>query len=327
MSDRFDILTLDQQEAVMNALDFSMGARLGAVINQLGMDESVRIAPRSAKQLKRYIDGDEPPMTVLQNLCRAVGASLDWLIEAEPRSKVDCRLEQRLLEGERARRKVSVASAATDVDRLTHEFALAAIDGLLEIAEKDSERLPDRSFSEASLAENKLRLRAGAVFESNRNFQNQQQAQAVANTLTDRKDFVAVPLYNVQAAAGNGIVPVDEQEPREEIILTRSFLRRLGAQAESCHIIFAKGESMQPTIPDGSLLLIDLSKSQIVDNGVFVFRVGEDIKVKRARWRIDHRLDLVSDNQLAGYPPETYTLDEAATIQPIGRVMCIMRVP
>lgn len=154
-----------------------------------------------------------------------------------------------------------------------------------------------------------------------------QQTQAVADIVSRRDDFVGVPLYNVQAAAGNGIVPVDEQEPREEIILTRTFLRRLGAQAESCHIIFAKGESMQPTIPDGSLLLIDLSKSQIVDNGVFVFRVGDDIKVKRARWRVDQRIDLVSDNQLAGYPPETYTLDEVTDIQPIGRVMCIMRVP
>lgn len=155
----------------------------------------------------------------------------------------------------------------------------------------------------------------------------QQQTQMVANAMAGRSDLVPVPLYKVQAAAGNGIVPVDEQEPREEIILTRTFLRRLGAQAESCHIIFAKGESMQPTIPDGSLLLIDLSKSQIVDNGVFVFRVGEDIKVKRARWRLDQRIDLVSDNQLAGYPPETYTLDEVTDIQPIGRVMCIMRVP
>ncbi len=139
--------------------------------------------------------------------------------------------------------------------------------------------------------------------------------------------FVRISSYNVSAAAGSGLVPVDEDEEPEEIVLARSFMRRIGASPEQSQVIFARGESMMPTIPDGSLLLIDRSKTDIDDNGVFVFRVGEGIKVKRARWRADERIDLVSDNQLGGYPPETYTRDEIATIVPIGRVMCIMRTP
>ncbi|MBC7313556.1 MAG: transcriptional regulator [Rhizobium sp.] len=139
--------------------------------------------------------------------------------------------------------------------------------------------------------------------------------------------MIRIKHYNVAAAAGEGLVPVDEHEEPEDIILARSFLRRLGASPEGSQVIFARGESMLPTIPDGSLLLVDRSKTRIDDNGVFVFRIGEGIKVKRARWRADQRIDLVSDNQLAGYPPETYTRDELAAIIPLGRVMCVMRAP
>jgi transcriptional regulator with XRE-family HTH domain len=141
------------------------------------------------------------------------------------------------------------------------------------------------------------------------------------------ENMIRIKHYNVSAAAGTGLVPVDEHEEQDDIILARSFLRRLGASPEGSQVIFAKGESMLPTIPDGSLLLIDRSKTHIEEGGVFVFRIGEGIKVKRARWRADQRIDLISDNQLAGYPPETYTRDEIATIVPLGRVMCVMRVP
>lgn len=140
-------------------------------------------------------------------------------------------------------------------------------------------------------------------------------------------DFVRIPSFKVLASAGDGLVPVDEFEEPDDVILARSFIRRLGASPDQSQVIFAKGESMLPTIPDGSLLLVDRSKTLIDDNGVFVFRVGEGIKVKRARWRADQRIDLVSDNQLAGYPPETYTRDELAAIVPLGRVMCVMRAP
>lgn len=145
--------------------------------------------------------------------------------------------------------------------------------------------------------------------------------------VADEDRMVRIKHYNVSAAAGAGLVPVDEHEEQDDIILARSFLRRLGAAPDQSQVIFARGESMLPTIPDGSLLLIDRSKTHLVEGGVFVFRVGEGIKVKRARWRADQRIDLLSDNQLAGYPPETYTRDEIATIVPLGRVMCVMRVP
>lgn len=172
LSDPFDILTDEQEDAVMAGLDFSMGMRLGALINHLGMDKSVQKAGKSAKQLKRYISGDEPPMGALQNLCRAAGASMDWLMEAEPRSKIDCQLEMFLLQEEKKRLEPLLDASVSEVDRVMIELALASISALLEIADQAAAKLPERSHSmvsQASLAKQRLQAKvkaeAGATHE------------------------------------------------------------------------------------------------------------------------------------------------------------------
>ncbi|QGA56522.1 XRE family transcriptional regulator [Brucella sp. 2280] len=152
------------------------------------------------------------------------------------------------------------------------------------------------------------------------------QAADFADTLSARsKDLVVIPRYDVQAAAGDGLIPVSENADAGSISIARSLLRKIGAQPNSCVILESKGDSMLPTIPGGSLLVVDRSKTEVDDETVFVFRVGPGIKVKRAVWRIDGNLDLVSDNDK--YPPETYGPDRADEIAPIGQVMLVLRQP
>lgn len=137
-------------------------------------------------------------------------------------------------------------------------------------------------------------------------------------------DYISIPFLNIKAAAGEGLIPVDEHERRSPIIFSREFLRGLGASPEHCEIISASGDSMYPTITHGSPMVIDRSKIEIEDKCVYVFRVGDGIKVKRAFWRVDNGLDLVSDNQAGGYPMESYALDEASNITALARVIFVM---
>lgn len=138
-------------------------------------------------------------------------------------------------------------------------------------------------------------------------------------------DMISLQRYDIQAAAGDGIIPISERAEDSGISIARSYLRKIGAQPNSCILLESKGDSMLPSIPGGSLLVVDRSKTKIEDDLVFVFRVGSGIKVKRAVWRIDGNLDLISDNDK--YPPETYGPDRADEIAPIGRVMVILRQP
>lgn len=139
-------------------------------------------------------------------------------------------------------------------------------------------------------------------------------------------EFITVPRYDVQASAGAGAINFHEM-PSSVIAFDRVFLRDLGAVPEQCLIVEAKGDSMQPTIPDGSLLVVDQSQRQVDHGCIYVFRVGNRLLVKRARWRMDGKLELTSDNLLGGYPIEVFGPSDIDDIDVAGRVVYFSRVP
>lgn len=143
-------------------------------------------------------------------------------------------------------------------------------------------------------------------------------------TVTDGVDMVEIPLYDVQAAAGTGLIPKDDGL-HNTVAFSRAFLRSIGAQPENCIMLEAKGDSMLPTIPNGAFMIVDQSKQDIVDEEVFVFRVGSGLKVKRAYWRMDCDLELRSDNEANGYPPEIIGKDMAEDLAVIGQVLSLLR--
>ena len=106
-------------------------------------------------------------------------------------------------------------------------------------------------------------------------------------------DFVGIP--QIDAAAGAGIID------REERVVGRFkfpalWLRREGLRAESCQIVQVVGESMEPTLPDGCLILVNRRNRDLEDGRVFLIRTGDELIVKRA---LEHETEgwlLTSDN-------------------------------
>lgn len=137
-------------------------------------------------------------------------------------------------------------------------------------------------------------------------------------------DLVEIPLYDVQAAAGTGLIPKDDGS-HNTVPFSRAFLRNIGAKPEGCVMLEAKGDSMLPTIPNGAFMIVDQSRQEIVDEEVFVFRVGTGLKVKRAYWRMNGDLELRSDNEANGYPPEIIGKDMADDLAVIGQVLSLLR--
>ncbi len=147
------------------------------------------------------------------------------------------------------------------------------------------------------------------------------------HTLPDaaKSEMIRLPVYgDVQAAAGTSSIPADELADGV-ISFDPRFLRDQGAVPEKCSIIWARGDSMTPTIPDGSALIVDQSQTEIANGCIMVINVGEDLLVKRIRRRLDGLIDLISDNR--AYEPET--LDPAALeqLRVIGRVVYFCRTP
>lgn len=152
------------------------------------------------------------------------------------------------------------------------------------------------------------------------------QVQSMSLNDLDRPDFVTLPIYSeIRASAGPGAaVPATEQADGV-VAFARPFLRDQGANPDRCSIIWARGDSMQPTIPDGSILVVDCSQTEVVNGCIYVLNVDDDLLVKRVRRRLDATIEIVSDNSM--YPPEAIRAEQLRQLRVVGRVVYFCRTP
>ncbi|PIL20098.1 transcriptional regulator [Puniceibacterium antarcticum] len=143
-------------------------------------------------------------------------------------------------------------------------------------------------------------------------------------SVKDADEFIRIPRYDVAASAGPGVAP-DSETLSGVIAFDQAFLRSLGTEPDKCSAISVRGDSMEPTISDGAVIIIDHSQATIKDGGIYVLNVGDDLLMKRIRRRLDGSIELVSDNILC--PTETISADSVTQLRVIGRVVYFCREP
>jgi len=132
--------------------------------------------------------------------------------------------------------------------------------------------------------------------------------------------FVRVPRYDATLAAGAGSWN-DGRRRLDDMPFTSAFLRkRLNrSSAAGLAVLEARGDSMEPGIRDGALLLIDENDQRLID-GISAFGLARHPRGKRFR-RLTGRTTLISDN--AAYPAETVENGDMDKLQIIGRVLWV----
>lgn len=129
--------------------------------------------------------------------------------------------------------------------------------------------------------------------------------------------FFEVPLYDVRLAAGVAKF-TDAAKVISMVPIDAELLRQIGrTTAEGLGWCESDGDSMAPTIPDGSRVLLDLHDTRLRE-GVFGFRLENSLRVKRLL-RHGEGVDILSDN--TRYPSERLDLEqlEREQFQIIGR--------
>jgi hypothetical protein len=138
-------------------------------------------------------------------------------------------------------------------------------------------------------------------------------------TLIDASRYTAIPRRDVKAAAGDKIL-IPGEEIVDVLLFKTEFLRReLGLDPRALVVIQARGDSMQPTIDDGDLLLVDCSQALDADNAIYVLNVNDRILVKRLHFRIDGTIEVLSDNPK--YKSETVNPRNNDVFRVVGRVV------
>lgn len=140
-------------------------------------------------------------------------------------------------------------------------------------------------------------------------------------------NFSLVSLFDIGLSAGPGLVPIKDAEVGH-IAVSRHWLRQHNLSAKNCAMVRVCGDSMSPTVPDGSWVLIDAAETQVVREGVFAFsREGEAfikrfVPVEGGETGSPNALVIVSDNP--AIPPETVAGQELNTLRVVGRVRSVL---
>ena len=91
-------------------------------------------------------------------------------------------------------------------------------------------------------------------------------------------DYVGV--NEIDATVGAGATSTDGVFKRRHRF-PHPWVREHGLKADLCRIIQVGGEAMEPTLPDGALILIDTAGTEHQDGRIYVLRIGEEVLARR----------------------------------------------
>ncbi len=144
--------------------------------------------------------------------------------------------------------------------------------------------------------------------------------QYQANKLTE--DFAFIPGYRIQVSAGHGSLNPDQLKPTRHLAFRRKWLKFRGFNEKDLAIVWAKGDSMEPTIHNNDTLVVNMVRKKPSDGHIYIFRNGDELFVKRYQsmlgtWR------LISDNSF--YSDLDIPKEEQHQFEVVGQVIHIAK--
>lgn len=150
----------------------------------------------------------------------------------------------------------------------------------------------------------------------------------VEQVVIDGSDYAHIPLHDALLAAGGGSDNSSEQVI-DQLAFRRDWLKRIGVAASAARLARVHGDSMQPTLWPGDMILIDTQRNapQIRARDsrdqrrspVYAMLDHGEARVKRIERPSADLMMLISDNP--DYAPELRQGADMRAIQIIGKVV------
>jgi len=131
--------------------------------------------------------------------------------------------------------------------------------------------------------------------------------------------FVQVPRYEVAASAGGGAMIYSEQIVDHLSFKAEWIHNALGVSVKDLALIHVTGDSMEPTLSEGDLILIDMSYRGMKDNAIYVLQLNGSLLVKRLQHKLDGSVLVKSDNAI--YDSEMIPIGAIDSLNVVGRVV------
>ncbi|WP_178125612.1 S24 family peptidase [Pseudomonas sp. FSL R10-0765] len=136
------------------------------------------------------------------------------------------------------------------------------------------------------------------------------------------KDFTIIPQYSAKGAAGNGYLN-ENVEKLSGLVFKRDWLNRMRLKEQNLKVIYTQGSSMEPTLADGDVLLIDESQIEPSNRRIYaITRPDGELIIKRLMLTMTNGWIIRSDNEdKRQYPDEIASDNEIGHLRIVGRVV------
>jgi phage repressor protein C with HTH and peptisase S24 domain len=135
-------------------------------------------------------------------------------------------------------------------------------------------------------------------------------------TFTD--EFALVPQVAGSISAGGGLIPDEGVDLR--VAFRRDWIARKG-RSQNMSLIKVRGDSMEPTLLDGDLVMVDHGRNSIASQGgIYAISINDEIMIKRVMPVYPDKLLVISDNKQ--YPPQEWA---AENVRVNGKVIWYAR--
>lgn len=130
-------------------------------------------------------------------------------------------------------------------------------------------------------------------------------------SLRPTNEEIVIPQYDVRAAMGHGQVPPDYTEVVRNLVVREDILREKGVtytSTKSLAMINGWGQSMEGTINDKDLVIVDKGVQDFIGDGIYVLTWHQELYIKRVMRLDEEHYRLISDNQ--HYENQTARIDD-----------------
>jgi len=134
--------------------------------------------------------------------------------------------------------------------------------------------------------------------------------------------YAVISQYTARGECGSGYLN-DHVEVKGGLAFKRDWLKRMGAKPENLFVIYAEGDSMEPYIFDGDVVLFDWSDTTPRDRQAYAIRRPDGgISIKRITQQLSGAWLIRSDNpDKVAYPDEPVTEAVLHDMPILGRVI------
>ncbi|MPW32022.1 helix-turn-helix domain-containing protein, partial [Agarivorans sp. B2Z047] len=266
----------------------------------------------SVSGLKRYLQGGEPTASKIIQISNALGISATWLLTGQ--GKLSDTAPSHLSNG------YMIASLCPDSQDIKSELDQRKVKVYDTIASRwktlrETLSMYPRYTREALMANNDIYY--------NDNFSDEAFEKIVKDlSYSFSTTFHPILPYEKDGEHGTDTVYPDSKTGAAELAISRHVLSTKHLKGGGLATISITGDSMEPTLSDGDIVVIDRSDTSPTDGNLYALSSMGETHVKRFQNALGV-WNLISDNSL--YGTISLTKQDQADIEIVGRVVFVGR--